>query len=81
VTSIGKVAFKGCCGLTEVVVPDGVTELGDGAFEDCSGLRRLTIPSRFAGNARVLEDVTAVAEVHFSDSEVEPAAAAEAGGS
>jgi hypothetical protein len=38
-------AFKGCCGLTEVLIPDGVTELGDGAFENWIGLTEVAIPA------------------------------------
>lgn len=38
--------FEGCSNLTEITIPEGVTEIGWTAFLDCSGLTgNLTIPS------------------------------------
>ena len=31
--------------LTEIVIPDGVTEIGEGAFADCGNLERIVIPA------------------------------------
>lgn len=31
--------------LTEITIPDGVTEIGGWAFEDCTGLTSVTIPN------------------------------------
>lgn len=31
-------------GVTEVVIPDGVTRIGDGAFFSCESLTSITIP-------------------------------------
>ena len=31
-------------GVTEAVIPDGVTRIGDGAFRDCENLTSITIP-------------------------------------
>ena len=42
VTSIGKYAFRGCTGLTELTLPDGVTSIGESAFRDCSDLSKIT---------------------------------------
>ena len=44
VISIGKSAFQGCIGLTNIAIPDGVTNIGWGAFFDCSALTSITIP-------------------------------------
>ena len=44
VTSIGEASFRGCSGLTNVTIPDGVTSIGVRAFFDCSGLTSMTIP-------------------------------------
>ncbi|MEE0906678.1 MAG: leucine-rich repeat protein [Muribaculaceae bacterium] len=35
VTSIGKRAFRGCCGLTAVEIPNSVTSISEGAFFGC----------------------------------------------
>ena len=43
VTCIGRYAFRGCTGLTNVSIPEGVTEIGAGAFGSCTGLTRVSI--------------------------------------
>ncbi|WP_439423434.1 leucine-rich repeat domain-containing protein [Segatella copri] len=40
---IGENAFNGCCGLTSIILPSGVTSIGAAAFKGCSGLTSLTI--------------------------------------
>lgn len=47
--SIGRYAFQGCTGLTELTLPKSVKSIGDGAFADCSGLEKITVES---GNSR-----------------------------
>ena len=43
VTSIGELAFRGCTGLTSVIIGKGITSIGLEAFEDCS-LTSIEIP-------------------------------------
>ena len=42
---IGKGAFSGCSGLTNITIPNSVTSIGDGAFWGCSGLTNIMIPN------------------------------------
>lgn len=44
VASVGEAAFRGCTGLTRIVIPDSVTSIEDGAFFGCEGLTTITIP-------------------------------------
>ena len=44
-TRIGYGAFYNCCGLTKVIIQEGVTSIGDFAFYGCSGITGITIPS------------------------------------
>ena len=41
---IGENAFNGCCGLTSIILPSGVTSIGEAAFKECSRLTSLTLP-------------------------------------
>ncbi len=38
VTSIGRLAFDSCIGITTVTIPSSVTSIGESAFYGCSGL-------------------------------------------
>ena len=42
---IGAKAFKGCTGLTELVIPEGVTEIKGGALQNLTNLTKLVLPS------------------------------------
>ena len=44
VTSIGRLAFRDCAGLTRITIPDSVTSIGEYAFYNCTGLTSVTIP-------------------------------------
>ena len=37
--------FKDCAGLTEVVIPDSISQISDSAFYNCVGLKSITIPN------------------------------------
>ena len=56
VTKIGYEAFRGCSGLTSVVIPNSVTSIGSWAFGYCSGLTSVEIPN----------SVTSISEGAFS---------------
>ena len=43
VTSIGESAFRGCSGLTSIVICNCVTSIGNYAFYDCTSLKDLRI--------------------------------------
>lgn len=45
VTKIGEDAFRGCTGLTHVIIPTSVTQIESTAFSGCTGLTSVTIPS------------------------------------
>ena len=38
-------AFRGCIGITSVVLPDSVQEIGDFSFKGCTGLKSVVIPN------------------------------------
>ena len=44
VDGLGCSAFENCAALTEVTIPNSVTEIGDYAFSGCTALMSVTIP-------------------------------------
>lgn len=45
VAEIGKEAFKNCCFISEVTVPQSVKAVGESAFEGCTALKRVVFLS------------------------------------
>ena len=45
ILKIGDFAFKGCDGITEVIIPKSVVSIGIDAFKECSGLTSIEIPN------------------------------------
>ena len=52
VTEIGKEAFLGCAGLTDVTLPADVTAIGAFAFAFCGGLIGVRLPKALVSSAR-----------------------------
>jgi len=42
---IGKKAFSGCDKITEITIPEGVTQIENKAFENCTSLKTVNVPS------------------------------------
>ena len=38
-------AFKGCSGITKLIIPEGVKQIGSYAFQNCTGLTEVVLPS------------------------------------
>ncbi|MBR2048167.1 MAG: leucine-rich repeat protein [Oscillospiraceae bacterium] len=45
--TIGRSAFEGCAGLTDVTLPDSIQSIDQLAFRDCTGLTRFALPQGF----------------------------------
>ena len=68
VTSIDSYTFRGCSGLTSVVIPNSVTSIGEHAFYDCSGLTSVVIPNSVTSiGSCAFEGCSGLKEVHISD--------------
>ena len=48
-TAIPSNAFSGCSNLTNITIPEGVTNIGNNAFQNCSSLTGITIPEAVTG--------------------------------
>ena len=69
VTSIGKRAFRGCCGLTAVEIPNSVTSISEGAFVSCHGLTAVEIPNSVTSiGAEAFEDCRGLEAVSIGNS-------------
>lgn len=69
VTVIGKNAFIGCVGLTDVTIPESVTTIENCAFEGCTDLTGVTIPAGVTDfGYRVFEGCKNVTVTCYKDS-------------
>ena len=65
VICIGFFAFFGCIGLSEVVIPEGVT-IGNDAFGSCTGIRQLTIAEGVTIGEHAFKWCRSLNEVHIA---------------
>lgn len=67
--TINQNAFKGCSGVTQILLPDSLTTIETGAFANCSRLERLTLPEQvtYVGK-NALQNCTALTYVYLPDS-------------
>ncbi len=72
VEKIGQYAFYYCKNITEVDIPDSVTEIGDSAFSMCTSLTDVNIPNSVTEiGDRAFSGCTSLAEVVIPDSVTE----------
>ena len=65
---IGSFAFSGATGLTEITLPEGITNIGACAFMGCTSLTEITIPASVLHIAYgVFDGCTSLASVTFED--------------
>lgn len=61
--------FKGCIGLTNIAIPNGVTTISEATFEGCEGLIDITIPNSVTTiDSAAFMDCRGLTKVHLSDS-------------
>lgn len=64
---IGKHAFHGCAGLTNIIIPNGVTSIEDYAFFYCDSLSSITIPESIEKiGVRAFESCDSLNEIHIA---------------
>ena len=67
VTKIGQLAFRGCNGLTTVVIPYGVKTIKYAAFYDCANLKKIALPSTLTSIAStVFGKCTSIFQVYYA---------------
>ena len=65
VTAI-KGVFKGCTSLTNLTIPEGITDIGQEMFMNCTGLQSVTLPASLRNLAYVQPVTVALADSNNS---------------
>ena len=66
VTAIANNAFSSSPDITNIIIPDSITNIGISAFADCSGLTRIIIPNRVTNiDANAFKGCTRLTMVTF----------------
>ena len=61
-------AFRGCTGLTSIVIPEGITSIGSSAFSGCTGLTSITISASVTSiRPAVFDGCTNLTSVTFAN--------------
>lgn len=75
VTTIAEDAFRGCTGLTSVIIPESVKSIDSYAFSDCTGLTSVTIPASVKSIKKsAFSDCTSLKDVYYGGTEEQWAA-------
>lgn len=68
VTAISSFAFRGCSGLTDIIIPNTVTDIGNNAFASCTGLQSITLSDALQIiNESVFSGCTGLTEVTLGE--------------
>ncbi len=67
VNTISDDAFKGCNGLTEVVIPEHIKRIGQGSFYRCGNLKRVAVQGQTEIGAFAFGACVQLEEVRLSD--------------
>lgn len=72
VKAIGASAFTGCTGLTEIVVPEGVTSIGQAAFRGCSAVKTVKLPKTLSTvGVMAFNGCSALTDVYYAGTQAE----------
>ena len=67
---IGAYAYREDAGLTELILPEGITAIGVEAFASCVNLKKVTLPATLTSLAAdAFSGCTAITEIQVQDME------------